>query len=437
MLGWGGVINRLAAAASGILAAVCSAFLVYSLTHPGIHSDVTFIAAIATFIAATLSMLALAAARSHSHLQSALAQISAHAAELAAMQKNHANTLEELQAIATRANQAEQLLNTRASGEAVKNVTARVGKLEPLLANLSINLNAKASGEAVKYVTARVDKLEPWLARVSEDLNTRASAEAHLSVAAKVALLEQDAKSFHVHSRRLSKTDITALIEQWAKPLGATMTPAVIRYLAERIRTLELTCVGRLATDMQTILARTIAALSIPRREIRIAEIGVLFGVGAGAIYDACRFRFEKTHLTLIDPLQGYYDRSNADVITQVNITREALEYNLAAMAIPGRDVEIIQGMSESPETLARLKDAEFDLLIIDGDHSFDGVKRDFENYRSFVRDGGLILFDDYDTTDWPDIKKFVDSEVMTWKGAEMVAAGFRTALFRVTSGGV
>ncbi len=43
-------------------------------------------------------------------------------------------------------------------------------------------------------------------------------------------------------------------------------------------------------------------------------------------------------------------------------------------------------------DTLAGRK---LDLLFIDGDHSYDGVKADFQNYRDLVRDGGLIVFHD------------------------------------------
>jgi predicted O-methyltransferase YrrM len=41
------------------------------------------------------------------------------------------------------------------------------------------------------------------------------------------------------------------------------------------------------------------------------------------------------------------------------------------------------------------LKDQYLDYLFIDGDHSYEGVKSDFENYRRYVRKGGLIVFHD------------------------------------------
>jgi predicted O-methyltransferase YrrM len=35
------------------------------------------------------------------------------------------------------------------------------------------------------------------------------------------------------------------------------------------------------------------------------------------------------------------------------------------------------------------------DFLFIDGDHSYEGVKKDFEIYSSLVRKGGIIAFHD------------------------------------------
>jgi predicted O-methyltransferase YrrM len=56
-------------------------------------------------------------------------------------------------------------------------------------------------------------------------------------------------------------------------------------------------------------------------------------------------------------------------------------------------------GDSHSEETLARVKAAlggrPLDVLFIDGDHSYEGVKRDWELYSPLVRPGGIVGFHD------------------------------------------
>jgi predicted O-methyltransferase YrrM len=41
------------------------------------------------------------------------------------------------------------------------------------------------------------------------------------------------------------------------------------------------------------------------------------------------------------------------------------------------------------------LQGYKLDFLFIDGDHSYEGVKKDFEMYSPLVRSGGLIAFHD------------------------------------------
>jgi predicted O-methyltransferase YrrM len=51
------------------------------------------------------------------------------------------------------------------------------------------------------------------------------------------------------------------------------------------------------------------------------------------------------------------------------------------------------------------------DVLFIDGDHSFEGVKRDWELYKKFLKKGSIVVFHDYG---WADgVKKVVEHDVM------------------------
>jgi predicted O-methyltransferase YrrM len=78
--------------------------------------------------------------------------------------------------------------------------------------------------------------------------------------------------------------------------------------------------------------------------------------------------------------------------------------YNFYKMfAIPPQHVELIKGDSHAQDTKAQLENVlngeKIDFLFIDGDHSYEGVKMDFEMYGSLVRKGGLIGFHDIKPT--------------------------------------
>jgi len=61
--------------------------------------------------------------------------------------------------------------------------------------------------------------------------------------------------------------------------------------------------------------------------------------------------------------------------------------------------LQLLRGDSHSGEMLARVREIlgtqELDYLFIDGDHTYEGVKRDFELYAPLVRRGGLIALHD------------------------------------------
>ena len=67
-----------------------------------------------------------------------------------------------------------------------------------------------------------------------------------------------------------------------------------------------------------------------------------------------------------------------------------------------GRDhqtIHLVRGDSHSldavNEVRGALKGRKIDFLFIDGDHTYEGVKRDFETYSPFVRKGGIVAFHD------------------------------------------
>jgi cephalosporin hydroxylase len=65
----------------------------------------------------------------------------------------------------------------------------------------------------------------------------------------------------------------------------------------------------------------------------------------------------------------------------------------------PHLEIHLIFGNSHTENTRKivedRLAGRKVDLLFIDGDHSYDGVRRDYELWKGLVRAGGYIVFHD------------------------------------------
>lgn len=65
----------------------------------------------------------------------------------------------------------------------------------------------------------------------------------------------------------------------------------------------------------------------------------------------------------------------------------------------PNQKLYLLREDSHQQETLEKVKEIlngnQLDFLFIDGDHSYEGVKKDFEMYSSLVRKEGIIAFHD------------------------------------------
>jgi cephalosporin hydroxylase len=91
------------------------------------------------------------------------------------------------------------------------------------------------------------------------------------------------------------------------------------------------------------------------------------------------------------------------------------------------QQLHLLRASSHDESTMAEVKrllgGRSVDFLFIDGDHTYEGVKQDWEMYSPLVRPGGLVAFHDiagnYDTTQvkrlWDGIKTgYVHREYMT-----------------------
>lgn len=74
--------------------------------------------------------------------------------------------------------------------------------------------------------------------------------------------------------------------------------------------------------------------------------------------------------------------------------------------------------------------DESFDIIVIDADHTYEGVSKDFELYNTKIKPSGVIIFHDYGDDMWRGIKKFCDE--MVWKRKiQLISNVERIAIFK------
>ena len=115
--------------------------------------------------------------------------------------------------------------------------------------------------------------------------------------------------------------------------------------------------------------------------EIGTANGGTLFGFSKLAPNDALIISIDLPH----GSFGGGYPKSKIPLYS--SFKKE------------GQEIILLREDSHSQKTLEKVKEIlkgrTIDFLFIDGDHTYEGVKKDFELYRSLVNNKGIIAFHD------------------------------------------
>ena len=136
-------------------------------------------------------------------------------------------------------------------------------------------------------------------------------------------------------------------------------------------------------------------------------EIGTLFG-GTAILTDyilKLQNGNKKFKNIMIDPLCGYYDNS-IDFISGLEVTPDRLIKNLEKFNV--QEYELITKYSTEEEAIKKIKNLNVASLFIDGDHSFAGLLKDWNNYNGCVIEGGHIIIDNVNDKNWPNINLFI-----------------------------
>ena len=116
-------------------------------------------------------------------------------------------------------------------------------------------------------------------------------------------------------------------------------------------------------------------------------EIGVARAESSYAILEACP---NVCSLIGIDPYLAYQDWNGPVDQEHNDKTKEIAIKNMSEF---GNRFALIQTTSEDFRNTAP---PIFDFIFIDGDHSYEGAKKDMQNYCKLVRPGGIFAGHDY-----------------------------------------
>lgn len=159
--------------------------------------------------------------------------------------------------------------------------------------------------------------------------------------------------------------------------------------------------------------------------------MGALFGVSSFVLAELLVVAGRKVRITLIDPLDGYYGPKTPDIITGLPVTLTTVEVNrnIFLNRVSNSSVSIVKALSSETAAYASIENG-VDILIIDGDHSYEGVKFDGDNLTNALNPGGIVIFDDYGAKSWPDVERYVSNEFVKKTEFSHLFFGSDTAVF-------
>lgn len=121
------------------------------------------------------------------------------------------------------------------------------------------------------------------------------------------------------------------------------------------------------------------------RKPKNILEIGTLQG---GSLFVWTRVAAPQATIVSVDLPGGGYGGGYDEKYTAF----------LQCFASPGQDLKLIRGDSHAAQVVQQVKACfpnGIDFLFIDGDHSYEGVKQDYQHFAPLVNTGGIIAFHD------------------------------------------
>lgn len=148
-------------------------------------------------------------------------------------------------------------------------------------------------------------------------------------------------------------------------------------------------------------LRERIALYDLCSQSTVIAEIGSYIGASA-CCFGAAALRTGNKRILCIDTWNNdAMSEGNWDTWTQFqNNTSLYSSFITPVRGFSTQVVEKIQAITPA-----------IDLLFIDGDHSYEGVKADWDAYKAFLKPGSIVVFHDYG---WAEgVKRVVNEDAM------------------------
>jgi predicted O-methyltransferase YrrM len=126
--------------------------------------------------------------------------------------------------------------------------------------------------------------------------------------------------------------------------------------------------------------------------------------LGASAYFISAGLSQKRDHVSKVFCIDTWNNdaMSEGGWDTYATFSANTSPYSSFIVPVRGFSTDVVARVAEETQYL--------DLLFIDGDHTYEGVKSDWEAYRRFIKPGTIVVFHDWGWSEG--VKRVVDEDV-------------------------
>ena len=264
------------------------------------------------------------------------------------------------------------------------------------LRKLGVMLDRRISGR--QPVQDRVDELA--------ELRKQLDALAHRQRSVEL-LLAGDGRGM---ARMPSPGNLSSLANELAAFTGDRASALRNVHIAFRLLVaFEAIGVGRIAGGTMNICGKLAAAPLLAPPNDEVLEIGTLYGMFGAAMLRMLERSGREPQFTIIDPLVGTQLQNGSSITNDASgtpVDERAVRTNLALAGAAGQRTRLHIGYSTDPAARKAISDRQYGLIVVDGDHSREGVIADLAWVEEIVAPGGVVILDDFGDAKWPGVQQ-------------------------------
>jgi predicted O-methyltransferase YrrM len=194
---------------------------------------------------------------------------------------------------------------------------------------------------------------------------------------------------------------------------------------------------GRIAGSTYNVVGKLTVPLFLEPPDGPVLEIGTLFGLFAPALVKQFKQVGQFRTLTVIDPLAGHQVQPEHKLTydpTGTPVTAQVARYNFAVTGLDEDEVRLIEGFSTDEQVRTQAADRQYSVIVVDGDHSEDGVYADLWWVETVAAPGAIVIMDDFGDPGWLGVERATRRYLADGGRLEMLGTAATSAYLRMSA---